>query len=270
MTNIKLGILGCGAIGSAISNVHSSFKQEIIEHDIKLNSKLTDLLNADVIFVCLPTPQSSTGHCDLSIVEGELDNLSELGYEGTVVMKSTVPPMTGMRYSEQYKFDYISCPEFLREHCAISDYLNQKVHFVGSDCDISIMKKVLAPLSSNIRQVSITEAELIKYFHNTYNAWRIIFANAFCDLAESMDTNYDTILSSICDLNGISDSYLKSSKAFKGFGGPCLPKDTAALAQIANQLGLRSNVWDFCIRENEKWDTTLIDGLRASGFDSKI
>ena len=108
MTNIKLGILGCGAIGSAISNVHSGFKQEIIEHDIKLDSELKDLLAADVIFVCLPTPQSSTGHCDLSIVEGELNKLSELCYNGTVVMKSTVPPMTGIRYSEQYNFDYIS------------------------------------------------------------------------------------------------------------------------------------------------------------------
>ena len=92
MTKIKIGILGCGAIGTAIGNVHETFDQQVIRHDIRLSTKLTDLLAADAILVCLPTPQMSSGQCDVSIVESELEKLQKLNYGGTVVMKSTVPP----------------------------------------------------------------------------------------------------------------------------------------------------------------------------------
>lgn len=270
MDDLKLGILGCGAVGSAIRDVHLSIGQKVVVHDLNLGTELSCLLEADVIFVCLPTPQSSTGECDLTIVEGELKKLDELDYNGIVVMKSTVPPGTGNIFSKRYKFDYVSCPEFLREHSAIDDYRNQKVHFVGFDCDPSRVKSILKPLGSDIKEVSLTEAELIKYFHNTFNAWRIIFANAFCELSEKLDANYENILKNVCLLNDYSDKYLKSSDDFKGFGGPCLPKDTAALASVANQLELRSNIWQFCIEENDKWETKLVQGLRERGFQSLI
>ncbi len=266
MDNLRLGILGCGVIGSAIKKIHQSFGHEVIGHDLNLGTELAILLDTNLIFVCLPTPQGSDGTCDLSIVESELRKLNELGYRGTVVMKSTVLPGSGERFNKEFDFNYVSCPEFLREHSAEQDYLSQKIHFIGADCEIENLRLLLKPLSSEIREVTITEAELIKYFHNSYNAWRIIFANAFCELTEQLDTNYDNILKNVSALNDYSENYLRSSSDFKGFGGPCLPKDTAALASLANKLNLRSNVWEFCIEENAKWDTTLIKGLRSEGF----
>lgn len=267
---MKIGFFGCGAIGSAISDVHESFGHEIFRHDIRFNTTTKILLDCEVILVCLPTPQATDGRCDLTIIEKGLDELEELGYTGTVVMKSTVPPGSGVKYSNAYKFEYISSPEFLREHNAVNDYLSQKIHIFGSSKKTlpDSIRTMMQPLSAKVLVLPFTDAELVKYFHNTYNAWRIIFANAFCDMAERMGANYSDVLNSVCELNQMDSAYLKSNKNFRGFGGPCLPKDTSALSFIARELSLRSNVWELCLNENAKWETTLPPGLRAFGFQS--
>ena len=264
---LTVGFLGCGAIGQAISDIHEDLGQKVVRHDLCLNSKLEDLLQTDVIFVCLPTPPNEDGSCNLSIIKEELFQLNELGFNKTVVMKSTVPPGTGQQLGNRFSFKYVSCPEFLREHNARLDYLNQKVHIVGSDDnDISQLELVLQPLNSTIKKLPVTEAELVKYFHNTYNAWRITFANSFYDLSDALGAKYNVILTAFCEINQIQPDYLRSSEEFKGFGGPCLPKDTAAMAHLAQKLELNSNIWKFMLAENEKQVVTLPPGLRSSDF----
>lgn len=266
---MKIGILGCGVIGSAIAAAHEGFGQEVIRHDLRLGTRLEDILSCNLIFVCLPTPQAADGSCDLTVIRTEIDNLCRLDYRGIVVMKSTVPPGTGRGLLENAHFLYVSCPEFLREHNALGDYLNQRVHIVGSDCPLPPeVTLCLKPLGSSLMRVSLEEAELAKYFHNTYNAWRVVFANAFNDLSDAYFADYSKILSVVSKLTDIREDYLRSNKELRGFGGPCLPKDTAALAYLARIRGLRSNVWEICLRENEKWDTTLIPGMRSTGASS--
>ena len=264
---LTLGFLGCGAIGQAISDIHEDLEQKVVRHDLCLNSKLEDLLETDIVFVCLPTPSNEDGSCNLSIIHEELLRLDELGFNKTVVMKSTVPPGTGQQLGNQFSFKYVSCPEFLREHNARLDYLNQKVHIVGSDDDdISELELVLQPLNSTIKKLPVTEAELVKYFHNTYNAWRITFANSFYDMSHALDAKYSEILTAFCELNEIKPDYLRSSEEFKGFGGPCLPKDTAAMAYLAQKLQLNSNIWQFMLDDNNNRVVTLPPGLRTNGF----
>ena len=267
---MRIGFLGNGAIGSAISGVHESLGQSVVRHDLTLGTNIKVLLACDVIFVCLPTPQSQSGQCDLSIIDRELKELDGFNYQGVVVMKSTVPPGTGERYARQYGFQYASCPEFLREHNAMNDYMNQGYHLIGtSNGDVpQVLVDALSVLSGEIVAMTLTDAELTKYFHNTFNAWRIVFANAFADLTSEFSGSYDKVLSAFCQLNNFPSTYLKSNPEFQGFGGPCLPKDTAALAYIAKQLSLPSNIWAFALAENDKRVVTLPDGLRENGFKS--
>ena len=265
---MKIGFHGHGAIGSAISSVHEGLGQTVIRHDLNLGTDRQSLLQCDVIFICLPSPQSAIGKCDLSIIDGELHKLNDLGYRGIVVMKSTVPPGTGVDYSEKFEFTYVSCPEFLREHQAIDDYLSQKVHIIGTVGNNipTVLNDVLSVLPGETLAMDITDAELTKYFHNTFNAWRIVFANAFNDLSTELAGNYDNVLNAFCNINNVPDDYLKSNPKFKGFGGPCLPKDTAALAYLANELSLGSNIWSFALEENAKRKITLPEGLRENGY----
>jgi len=267
---MEIGVLGCGVIGSAIASAHESFGQKVVRHDVLLGTRLDDLLDCQLIFVCLPTPQGFDGSCDLTVIREEIANLIRADYRGVVVMKSTVPPGTGRELCQRARFSYVACPEFLREHNAVDDYLSQRAHVIGFIGDLPPeITLCFEPLRSRFIHVSLEEAELAKYFHNTYNAWRVVFANAFNELSEAYSADYSKVLNSVVTLTNIRDDYLRSSVALRGFGGPCLPKDTEALAYLARTRGLRSNVWEICLRENYKWETTLIPGMRSKGAETK-
>ena len=75
-----------------------------------------------------------------------------------------------------------------------------------------------------------TEAEIIKYFHNVFNAMRIVFANEIYEICKYESINYENVLIGALERNDYSDSYLKVNDELRGYAGVCLPKDTKALA----------------------------------------
>ena len=72
---MRIGIIGCGFVGSAIAHAHHH--DEVIINDPKLpNSKpLSSFNNCDAIFICVPSPSKENGVCDISILENTLKNL---------------------------------------------------------------------------------------------------------------------------------------------------------------------------------------------------
>ena len=91
----------------------------------------------DVIFITTGTPTSEGGAADLSQVRSALAWIKERQPEGGfLVMKSTVPPGTGVRLLgsvlQDTGFDYISNPEFLREGQAVSDWFHPDRIVIGN------------------------------------------------------------------------------------------------------------------------------------------
>ena len=262
-----IGILGCGVIGSAIYKAFKNKKFKVIGHDKKFQTKLKDLLSSKIIFVCLPTPINKSGASDLSILKREINKLSILKYTGIVCIKSTVPPGTSKSLKQKYKkMRIINCPEFLRERYAYKDFVNYGLCIIGSDYknnkDIKFVKSLHKPFTKEFKVVTLTEAELIKYFHNTYNALRVVFANSFFDLTKFYSSNYDKVLEMVCLRNGITNKYLQCSKNIRGFAGYCLPKDTSSLSSIVKKNKLNLNIWKFILEENNKFKKTVFPGMR--------
>ena len=77
---MKIGIIGKGFVGNAISVGFETQGHEILVHDTKLNTKIEDVLEAELLYVCVPTPSSEDGTCNTDIVESVLAQLSELNY----------------------------------------------------------------------------------------------------------------------------------------------------------------------------------------------
>ncbi len=85
----------------------------------------------EVLFVCVGTPPLESGEADLSSIEHLARVIAERsrGYR-LVVEKSTVPVQTGCQlqghlgfYSaNNFQYDVVSNPEFLREGCAVEDF----------------------------------------------------------------------------------------------------------------------------------------------------
>ncbi|MBA7641215.1 UDP-glucose 6-dehydrogenase [subsurface metagenome] len=102
------------------------------------------ILQSDVIFIAVGTPCRKDGRADLSCVESVAKEIAkEMEEYKVIVEKSTVPVMTGKWMQDMIKsfnsdgvdFDIVSNPEFLREGCAINDFMHPDRIVVGAETE---------------------------------------------------------------------------------------------------------------------------------------
>lgn len=255
---MKLGIIGKGVVGTAIKRGFEYIGHEVSYHDIKHDTKIQDVLDSEIIYVSVGTPSAEDGSCDISSVLSVVKELADLDYSGIVAVKSTVKPGTTDELVKKYtNLTLAFVPEFLRERCAYEDFIhNNSILIVGTESDEAYSKIVESHgiLPTHKVKATIIEAELMKYFSNTYKAMRIIFANSFYKLAEHFGANYNVIKDAFL-LHAVEEGhYLRVNKDFGfGYGGMCLPKDTKAMKNLVKERGLDLEVFEFLDRENAKF-----------------
>lgn len=263
----KVGIVGLGVIGSAIKAGFEHIGHEIKVHDIRLETNIESVLDTQVCFICVPTPSAENGECNTSIVESVVSELVGLNYNGLISIKSTVSPGLVDSLSEKYNIKNISfVPEFLRERCAVEDFIyNQDLCVLGvySDSDYELLKSIHGNLPKSFSKCTPIEAEFVKYFNNVYNATLITFANSFASVCESMGVDYSRVKEVAVQRNHIQDVYLNSSKEVRGFGGMCLPKDTNAFNHLAKNVdNLNISFFEDIIKQNDEFQVTVFKGMR--------
>ena len=74
---MKIGIIGLGVIGSACKYGFEKLGHVVSCHDIKLNTSIESILNTEICYICVPTPSTEDGSCDVSIVEKVVSELNE-------------------------------------------------------------------------------------------------------------------------------------------------------------------------------------------------
>lgn len=266
---MRVGILGIGVVGAAVKHGFERIGHRVVFYDPAYESEFEDILDTQICFLCVPTPSNKGGSCDVTIVEDSVKRLSISKYSGPVVIKSTVEPGTTRRLNEEYPdLDVCFVPEFLRERCAISDFVsNHDVCIIGVDGpraeeNYELIKNCHGNLPDKFVKLTTTEAEVSKYFNNCYNATLIIFANSFYTLCENLDADYSAVKNACVNRKHINDNYLECNDNFRGFGGVCLPKDTRAIAKLAEKLGLGIDFFQAVVEENEKYKVTVYDGMR--------
>ena len=269
---MDIGILGLGVVGGAIKEGFEKLGHNVSYHDIAHNTKLEDVLGAEVCYICVPTPSKGDGQCDTSIVEKVVEELCDAGYRGVIAIKSTVEPGTTNKLKEKLKRSVVGnlatlsfVPEFLRERCAVADFIeNHDLCAIGTDSDeaYEIIKKTHGSYPKKFVRLTIMEAELVKYFSNVYNATLITFANNFCELCDKMGVKYANVKNAVVNRNHIYDAYLDCNDNIRGFGGVCLPKDTRALACLASRVGTKGKLFEKIMEENSKYRKTVQKGMR--------
>ena len=262
---MKIGIIGLGVIGSACKYGFEKLGHNVIGHDIRLETKIEDVLDADICYVCVPTPSREDGSCDVSIVEKVVNELNDNNYKGIVAIKSTVKPTTTKTLSEKTNLTLCFVPEFLRERCAISDFTeNHDLLAVGTDSKevFEKIKKCHGHYPKTHSMMSPTEAELLKYYSNVYNATKIIFANEFYEICQTLGVDYSRVKDTFVKRGTTKDMYLDVNENFRGYGGVCLPKDTKALSSFVKELGLNLSLFETLDKENNKFKTTVFNGMR--------
>lgn len=265
--NMKIGIIGIGIVGGAVKYGMEALGHKVKYHDIKYNTKLEDVLDTEICYICVPTPKNSNSNsCNVTIVEDVIQHLNNASYKGIIAIKSTVEPGTTENLQKLYpNLKICFVPEFLRERCAIADFVeNHDLLIIGTkDSKIyKLIKKSHGKYPKITKMITETEAELCKYFNNVYNATLITLANSFYEVCKSMDVDYTNMKEAISCRKNISNVYLDCNENFRGFGGMCLPKDTAAMDYITKKYNLNIDFFKVILSENEKYKTTVYKGMR--------
>lgn len=265
---MKIGVIGLGVVGSAAYDGLARLGHEMQGYDPKDPQTAFDkVLNTDTCFICVPTKTDDTGRCDTSIVEQVLSRLSESGYTGVATIKSTVLPGTTESFAKKFPSLRLAfCPEFLRERAAKEDFFeHHDLCAIGAfrNEDYETIRTAHGTIPKEFVRLSPTEAELLKYFANTFNALRVVFANEFYEVATALGADYAKIKSAAVLRPGVPDAYLEVKDDMRGFAGVCLPKDTRALATFVKDIGLdRLRLFETILEENAKFKPTVPGGMR--------
>jgi UDPglucose 6-dehydrogenase len=196
--------------------------------------------SAEVVFLCVPTPQGVDGSADLSFVQAAARSLADLLQPGAVVVNKSTVPVGSTKIVEQElqrpDVFVVSNPEFLREGTAIYDFLHPDRIVVGAD-DREIGERVCALYAGIEAPMLITDpasAETIKYAANAFLATKISYINAVAAICEGVGADIHDVVLGLGFDKRIGNAFLKPGP---GWGGSCLPKDTSALIKIGEQVG---------------------------------
>jgi len=261
---MKVGIIGHGVVGNAVTEGFKKLGNECIVHDVKYTTDIHTILPTEVVFICVPTNSKENGDCDVSIVNDVIENLHKINYTGIICIKSTVAPGTTKLLIEKYNNSNICfVPEFLRERFAVSDFLEgQDLCVIGAEESsvFDIVSNLHGTLPESIVHLSPTESELVKYFCNTYNSTLITFANCFYEVCKSLNVDYTKVKNAAVKRNHINDVYLECNDNFRGFAGVCLPKDTKCIANISENIGIQ--FFANLLKQNTAFKKTAYNNMR--------
>jgi len=203
------------------------------------------LRDAEFVFIAVGTPEGVDGEADLKYVRAAAISLAELMTHPVVVVnKSTVPVGTGDWVADIIRnhqpnpipFSVVSCPEFLREGSAITDFMNPARIFLGS-MDHEAADKVAQlhlTLRAPIVVCDLRTAEMIKYASNAILATKISFINEIANICEALGADVKEVAAGMGYDPRIGPHFLDAGL---GFGGSCFPKDVKALAYMAEEKG---------------------------------
>ena len=229
------------------------FQELLTEYsnNIRFTTNHKDALrNANMIFICVDTPQGSDGSVNTTNFYNCLATIKEsITNDVSIIIRSTVPVGTNKLTCDYfldspYKVDIISFPEFLSQGKAFEDLTNpmRLVFGVNDQKGVQIAKSLTALFDIKKIPVMITtpvNAELIKYASNSFLAMKISYINNLAQLCDAVGGDIDKVSTGMGLDPRIGSSFLNAGI---GYGGSCFPKDTNGLYWIANNNSIKMDL----------------------------
>ncbi|HUV26401.1 MAG TPA: UDP-glucose/GDP-mannose dehydrogenase family protein [Anaerolineales bacterium] len=221
-------------------------------------------------FIAVGTPSGVDGEADLRHVAAVARAVaSHMRGPLIIINKSTVPVGTGdwvaeiisSNQSQPIRFAVVSCPEFLREGSAISDFMNPHRTVLGS-LDHEAAERVARlhlPLRAPIVITDLRTAEMIKYASNAFLATKISFINEIANICEELGADIKEVAVGMGYDKRIGPFFLDAGL---GYGGSCFPKDVKALAYMAAEKGRHPQLLNAVMEINNDRRPMAVDRLQ--------
>lgn len=228
---MKIGIIGLGAVGSAIYKILNVFHEDVKGFDINTavsKDSLDDVLKTDNIYLALPTNSDNNNRLDTSLLINYLEKLRSVNYKGLVILKSTLP-LCFLKDARTFGLRVLYSPEFLHEKTALFEMLNPSFIVVsGSDQDILAYKKILYWLpGKRFYPTDDRTAEMIKLAMNAFAATKISFVNEIERICKIYNADVQKVMEILRFDKRCAAEYSYPNRG--PYGGKCLVKDIREL-----------------------------------------
>ena len=218
------------------------------------------------MFVCVPTPTTGEGTLDDSFLRSAFANIRQhatFPYP-IIVNKSTVPVGTGDVAAQLFAGDdihVVSNPEFLAEGRAVEDFFHPSRIVIGARNRIAgeAVAGLYAPLRAPVVHTDPVTAEFSKLSANAFLATKVSFANVLSRIGESVGADGEGLAKALSLDPRIGAGHLRAGL---GFGGSCLPKDLAAIEQLARRFTDSSGFFTAVASVNRAQRARVIDLLQ--------
>ena len=237
--NLKQGLLPIYEPG-----LEEMVKRNVAAGRLEFTTSYAEALReAEFAFIAVGTPEGVDGEADLQYVRQAAESIAQnMSGPLIIVNKSTVPVGTGdwvaeivrAKQPQPIAFSVVSCPEFLREGSALSDFMNPARTVLGS-LDPEAAHRVAdlhLPLRAPIVVVDLRTAEMIKYASNAFLATKISFINEIANICEALGADVKEVATGMGYDPRIGRSFLDAGL---GYGGSCFPKDVDAFIRLSEK-----------------------------------
>ncbi|MER7014490.1 UDP-glucose/GDP-mannose dehydrogenase family protein [Saccharopolyspora sp. NPDC000359] len=231
------------------------------------HSSVAAVRDAEFVFLCLPTPMAADGGADLAAVAEVCREVRDHLVGGSLlVTKSTVPVGTSARLTElvgRADVAVVSNPEFLREGLAVHDFLHPDRIVVGAADEAAAQQvaDLYAQLDAPVVRTDPASAEVVKYAANSFLATKLSYVNDLAEVCERVGADITGITTCAGHDHRIADSFLRPGP---GWGGSCLPKDTAALLHTAELAGVELPLVRAAVESNHRHRRRVVRKIVAA------
>lgn len=299
--------IGCGVVGHAYAQAFVDAGHNVVGIEASrarmaecarsysmrhVSEDMSTLTGVDFILLSINTPlDPATNALSMRYLWSSVENVSALlssNPSALVVVRSTVTLGFSARYRAElekrvnHAVRLCFQPEFLRAKSALSDATNPWHVVLGADAGTNIDDYAAFQagfiIRDRITRCTIDEAEIMKIFHNSFNAAKISYFNQAALLIDRVNARDGTNINAAATFALISKTCEGLLNPMYGltpghaYYGSCLPKDSAELAHMEESSGLDCTLFrqvvaiNNVVKENDTTEVIHGDNHVDSGF----
>jgi nucleotide sugar dehydrogenase len=291
VTGVEVDQAKLRTLRSGQAPFHEPGLDRLLEHGLSEGRlRFTDdvagaMADCDVVFLCVGAPTGPDSRMDMRAMESAAEAIGR-AFKGQVIVNKSTIPVGGTEWlaaiiegarADQHAggpVRIVSNPEFLREGCAVEDFLYPDRVVLGGDdteavdavADVykpilewSFPEAVGSPRPPVLIRTTTKTAEVIKFASNAFLATKISFINEMGNICERVGADVTSVATAMGLDARIGPAFLKAGI---GWGGSCLQKDLSELIATAQEANYRPRLLEATVSVNKDQRTLAAKKLQ--------